>query len=41
MVVAVLEHLADLDLVGDLGRLIGLRVVVIVLIGLDRLCDTI
>ena len=41
MVVAVLEHLADLHLVGDLGRIVGFRVVVKALVGLDRLCGAI
>ena len=38
----VLEHSADLNLVGgDVGRLIRFRVIIQVLVGLDRLCDTI
>lgn len=41
MLVTILEHLADLNLAGDLGCLIGLRAVVKVLVGLDRLGDTI
>ena len=41
MLVTILEHLADLNLAGDLGRLIGLRVVAKVLVWLDRLGDSI
>lgn len=41
MLVAILEHLADFNIAGDLGRLIGLRVVAKVLVRLDRLCDSI